>query len=134
MAEFDVSPVADKKNGFGVGPVYWKDDRGIDHYATVDAYEEGLPPGEIVILQGFMLSLVCGVRDAKQLMEMNPRALRFDLVGETKDSGALGDELVFEVEEYSYTEAYRNTYIKYVTHYTYEHLVFSCRSSTEAVR
>ncbi|KAK4148410.1 hypothetical protein C8A00DRAFT_39026 [Chaetomidium leptoderma] len=109
VAEFDASTVADKENGFDLAAGYWKDTYGIEHHGSIDAYEEDPLSGEIVILQAFMVSLVRGVRDAKQLMEVNPRALRFNLVGEREGSGALGDELVFEVGEY--TEDFRKRYI-----------------------
>lgn len=109
VAEFDASAVADKENGFDLATGYWKDTFGVEHYGPIDAYEEDPRSGEIVILQGFMVSLVRGVRDAKQLMDMNPRALRFDLVEEREGSGALGEKLVFKVGEY--TEVFRKRYI-----------------------
>ncbi|KAK4246602.1 hypothetical protein C7999DRAFT_33034 [Corynascus novoguineensis] len=108
-AEFDASAVADKENDFDLAAGYWKDDRGIEHHASIDAYEEDPLSGEIVILQGFIVSLVRGIRDAKQLLEVNPRALRFNLVVGRAGSEALGDELVFEVSEY--TEGFRKLYI-----------------------
>lgn len=83
--------------------------RRSDHHASIDAYEEDPLSGEILILEGFMLSRVRGVRDARQLMEVNPRALRFDLVGGRGGSGTQGDELVFEVGEY--TEGFRTRHI-----------------------
>jgi hypothetical protein len=101
VAEFDASAVADKENGFDLAAGYWKDTHGTEHFEAIDAYEEDLLSGEIVVLQGFMVSLVRGIRDAKQLMEVNPRALCFNFVG-------LGEELVFEVKEY--TEYWRKVY------------------------
>ena len=109
IAEFDASAVANKENGWDLAAGYWKDTRGIEHHASIDAYEEDPLSGEIVILEGFMLSLVRGVRDARQLMEVNPRALRFDLVGGRGGSRTQGDELVFEVGEY--TEGFRTRHI-----------------------
>jgi hypothetical protein len=109
LAEFDASDVADKEGGFDLAAGYWKDSRGIEHRESIDAYEEDPLSGEIVILQGFMISLVRGVRDSKQLREMNPRALRFKFVEGREGGGVLGDELVFEVGEY--TEYFRQHYI-----------------------
>ncbi len=109
MAEFDVSAVANKENGLDIAAGYWKDTRGTEHHASIDAYEEDPLSGEIVILEGFMVSFVRGVRDARQLMEVNPRAFRFDLVGGRGGSRTQGDELVFEVGEY--TEGFRTCYV-----------------------
>jgi hypothetical protein len=109
LAEFDASDVANKEDGFDLATGCWKDSRGIEHRESIDAYEEDPLSGEIVILQGFMISLVRGVRDAKQLKEMNPRAFRFDFVEEEEGGGVLADELVFEVGEY--TEYFRQHYI-----------------------
>jgi hypothetical protein len=109
LAEFDASDVADKEDGFDLAAGCWKDSRGIEHRESIDAYEEDQLSGEIVILQGFMISLVRGVRDAKELREMNPRALRFKLAEGEEGGGVLEDELVFEVAEY--TESFRKLYI-----------------------
>ncbi|KAL2193867.1 hypothetical protein P885DRAFT_80875 [Corynascus similis CBS 632.67] len=115
MATFDASAVADKENNFDLAAGYWKDDRGIEHHASIDAYEEDPQSGEIVIFRRFIVSLVRGVRDAKQLLDINPRALRFNFVGGGAGSEALGDELVFEDKEY--TEGLQNLYINKMLSY-----------------
>ncbi|KAK3291669.1 uncharacterized protein B0H64DRAFT_446311 [Chaetomium fimeti] len=60
VAEFDASAVAEKDNGLDLAAGYWKDTRGIEHHASIDAYEEDPVSGEVVILQGFILSLIRG--------------------------------------------------------------------------
>lgn len=98
LANWDASAVVDKENGFNVAAGYWKDIYSGDSYGPIYAYEED-PWGRIIIFQAFKMYLVCGVRDAKQLEEINPRALRFDIVEDS--SGNSGHELVFEVREYT---------------------------------
>ena len=80
---------------------YWKDDQGVEGHGPINCYEEE-PEGDLLILHAFMVSLVCEVRDAKQLVEVNPRVLRFDFVG-GGEGGTPGHELVFEVKEYTET-------------------------------
>ena len=103
LVEYDVSAVVDRENGFDLVAGYWKDDRGVEGHGPIDCYEEE-PEGDLLILHAFMVSLVCGVRDAKQLVEVNPRVLRFDF-GQEEEGGTPGHELVFDVKEY--TEAKR---------------------------
>lgn len=85
MTEFDASPVADEGNSFDLAAGYWKDDRGVEHHAPINAYQAYPYSGEIIVLEGLMVSLVRGARDARQLREINPRALCFVLVGEGED-------------------------------------------------
>jgi hypothetical protein len=100
LAEFDASLVIDTVNGFDVAAGYYQDQRGVEGHGPIDAYEEE-PEGHVVILHGFLLSLVRRVQDATQLVEINPRALCFKLVGEgeSTSSGLPGRELVFDVRE-----------------------------------
>ncbi|KAK3293806.1 uncharacterized protein B0H64DRAFT_398735 [Chaetomium fimeti] len=100
MSEFDSSLVIDRENGFNLAAGYYKDQYGDEGHGPIDAYVEDVG-GHIVILHGFVLYLVRGVRDARELVEINPRVLRFDLEGEGR--GALGHELVFGVKEYTET-------------------------------
>ncbi|KAL2195397.1 hypothetical protein P885DRAFT_40681, partial [Corynascus similis CBS 632.67] len=108
IGDFDSSLVVDKENGFNLAAGYYKDQYGVEGHGPIYAYEEEVK-GHIVILHGFVLSLVCGVRDARKLVEINPGVLRFDLVGEEEGCGALGHELVFDVKEY--TETFRRHYV-----------------------
>ena len=108
VSDFDSNLVIDRENGFDLAAGYYKDQCGVEGHGPIDAYHEELE-GHIVILHGFVLSLVRGVRDARKLVEINPRVLRFDLVGEGEGRGALGHELVFDVKEY--TETFRRRYV-----------------------
>ncbi len=107
VSEFDSSLVVDRENGFNLAAGYYKDQYGEEGQGPIDAYEEEMG-GHIVILHGFVLSLVRGVRDARKLVEINPRVLRFDLIGE-EGRGVLGHELVFDVKEY--TETFRRCFV-----------------------
>lgn len=104
ISDFDSSLVVDRENGFNLAAGYYKDQYGKEGHGPIDAYVEEIK-GQIVILHEFVMHLVRWVRDARELVEMNPRVLRFDLVGEGEGRGALGHELVFGVKEY--TEAAR---------------------------
>lgn len=108
VSDFDSSLVIDRKNGFNLAAGYYKDQYGDEGHGPIDAYVEEIK-GHIVILHGFVLHLIRGVRDARKLVEINPRVLRFDLVGEGEGRGALGHELVFGVKEY--TEAFRRLFV-----------------------
>ena len=88
LVEYDVSAIVDRENGFDLVAGYWKDDQGVEGHGPIDCYEEE-PEGDLLILHAFMVSLVCGVRDAKQLVEMNLRVLGFDFVG-GEEGGAPG--------------------------------------------
>ncbi|KAL2140149.1 hypothetical protein VTI28DRAFT_4198 [Corynascus sepedonium] len=108
IGDFDSSLVVDRENGFNLAAGYYKDQYGDEGRGPIDAYEEELG-GHIVILHGFVLYLVRGVRDARKLVEINPRVLRFDLVGKGEGRGALGHELLFGVKEY--TETFRRRFV-----------------------
>ena len=110
VSDFDSSLVIDRKNGFDLVAGYYKDQYGDEGHGPIDAYVEEVG-GHIVILHGFVLYLIRGVRDARELVEINPRVLRFDLVGNGtgEGRGVLGHELVFGIKEY--TETFRRHFI-----------------------
>ncbi|KAH6620953.1 hypothetical protein B0J18DRAFT_431109 [Chaetomium sp. MPI-SDFR-AT-0129] len=102
ISDFDLYIIVDRKNGFNLAAGYWKDQYGEEGHGPIDAYVEDIGD-KIIVLRGFVLYLIRGVRDARELVEMNPRVLRFDLVGEGEGEGrgAPGHELVFGVKEYT---------------------------------
>lgn len=98
LATWDASTIFDKENGLDFAAGYWKDTYGREGHGPIDASQGDLW-GRILIFHKFKLSLIRGVRDAKQLEEMYPRAFRFDVIEE--GSGESGHEVVFEVREYT---------------------------------
>ncbi len=98
LASWHASTVDDKENDLDFAAGRWKDNYGDEGHGPIDAYFED-PWGRVVIYHQFKLFLVCRVRDATQLKEMNPRVFLFELAQE--DSGDSEHELVFQVREYT---------------------------------
>jgi hypothetical protein len=92
VGDLDSTLVVDRENGFNVAAGFYKDQYGDEGHGPIYAYEEELD-SHIAIHLGFVLSLVRGVRDARKLVEINPRVLRFDLVGEGERNAAPGHDL-----------------------------------------
>lgn len=98
---------------------------GVEDHGLVDFYED---------TRGS--SLVRGLRDTRQLMELNPRVPRFDVIGGGEGSGALGHEVyvVFEISGREVYRRYPETLCQYLTHWVGGSWGCYCHSLSKAVR
>ncbi|KAL2177300.1 uncharacterized protein P884DRAFT_259510 [Thermothelomyces heterothallicus CBS 202.75] len=105
---WDSNAVTDRA-GFDFAAGYWRDMHGKEGHGTIYAYED--MGDRIEVIHGFKFHLVCGIREAERLREMNPRVVRFDVEEDDGSGGGLdsGNEVVFKVREY--TEDIRARYV-----------------------
>ena len=100
FATWKTDAVFDKANGFDFEAGYWKSRHGEEHRAIIHAFEDVWD--RIIIYQGYVLWLICGVGEAAGWREVNPRVVRFDVVEEANQDWD-GREIMFEAGEYTET-------------------------------